>query len=255
MPVLIPLSLFIFISAHFCQLAPAIIITWSLSYPTYITFGLLVWSCIELLLSSQTFFRYTRFLVLVVCELYLLMQTIFNIDLGLDWPAYPEVGLQRYIDPPAFVVIGLQAIFLLAFALFAYPLDPVRPAVPHRKSSRRLSRGHEYASVDGEEQPPSPDTPFTFVSQSVSTLHIAGQSKEKPQGKKKSSSAKLRKALAFLSLVAKIALKLLLEYVYLISLVVLYFCGLESVNIINSVFCGSPFLRLPGNAPDIFSFL
>lgn len=35
---------------------------------------------------------------------------------------------------------------------------------------------------------------------------------------------------------AKFFLGVILEYTYLISLVVLYFCGLEKVNIINAIF-------------------
>ena len=63
-----------------------IMISWSLSYPTYFTFALLVWSCIELLLFSRPFFNFTRYPVLIFSGLYLLMQNIYNIDLGMDLP-------------------------------------------------------------------------------------------------------------------------------------------------------------------------
>lgn len=61
-----------------------ILISWSLTYPTYLTFALLLWSCCQLLLFSKPFFRVTRYIVVIFAELYLLMQLVYNINFDLD---------------------------------------------------------------------------------------------------------------------------------------------------------------------------
>ena len=173
------------------------LIALSITYPSYLTLPMLVWSCMALIYGAV--FRRTRLLAMVYVECVVLVQTIFNIN-GTFFPAYPDVGLVRF--PVVYISLGFQCLLLIVFVC-VFPTT-LLPSDMSSMNPMSISEDPDHKAL-----PKDVNTVSKWTWSDFKNFIVI--------------------AMIYFS-------RFVLQYAYLISLLVLYLCGLQEVNVLNSGF-------------------
>ena len=192
------------------RLATIMTLCSAFTFPSFLSLPLLIWSCITILAPVE-WFIVSSYSVLVYMGSFVVLQSIWNIS-GSRLPQLTDVGLVEY--EPAWAFIGLQMLLFYVFTLICFPWETSSHARSEASmTASSVSRATSFRRFVPETSPP-----------------VAQQQHTEPSD---NETSYWKHVLYYVWSKFK---NLFLAYAYLVSVIVLFFCGLQQVNIINTVF-------------------
>ncbi|KAI3651575.1 hypothetical protein MP228_002878 [Amoeboaphelidium protococcarum] len=188
-----------FLAVHNSKLVSLVLYLVAVSFPSYLTLPVLFYGSALLILPQ---IKFHHWLILIYVQIVFGIIYSYNslwAAESLQLPEYQDVGLIRFQPSQLY----MMALFILVSALtiFVYPWD-------------KLSHGDRLQPTNNSRDSGAQSLP------------------DQKSGLKK----KLAAFRQYLSILWSLAVQFAVNYAYLISLIVLYLCGLERVNIINAGF-------------------
>lgn len=190
------------------KLGAAVLFAYAISYPTFLTIPLLFWSCLTLVSNGQLFSR-TAFFMLMYTVAITFVQYIFSLN-GVDLGSFSDAGLVRR------TTVDLSAQLAMIF-LFTFTCRPWESIVARQMNTSRDNLSCR--SIRQRAGSLGSTVPMTVASTTKGQFWL-----------------KLR---LYVGLAWEYLSYFLLKYAYFISLVVLYVCGLQQVNVLNAIFSKS----------------